>query len=313
MSQPRRLALTLTTALALLTSACGQAPAGWAATPDAAALATSARGLALHTFTSGAAGFDTHSHWLDTGKEVVVFDAQFTPALAEQLITRIRATTRSPITTLVITHPNPDKFNGATAFQAIGAQVIASAATAAAMPAVHAYKRHYFVNVARMFTAESYPRLPQVDRTFTRSLTQTVAHVPAARALVVGDLVHHRAHAWLEGGLVASSPRLDVDAWVAALGELKRFRGATVFGGRGEAAPVAEAIAAQQAYLQRARAITKAYVADLGPRVGELDGPEAAGHQAAIAERIAAAFPGHALAYLTGYSIYGLILAVRGA
>jgi glyoxylase-like metal-dependent hydrolase (beta-lactamase superfamily II) len=312
---------------ALLVTGCTHAPLAAAAPATAQLEAASAH--KLNTFTSSQAGFDTHSYWYDTGREVVVFDAQFTPALAQQLIASIRAATRSPITTLVITHPNPDKFNGATAFQAIGAKVVASAATAAAMPGVHAYKKAYFVEVAKMFTNETYPALPRVDRTFQDHLdlaggvrlqvlrhagvasTQTVASIPAARALVVGDLVHHQAHAWLEGGIVAGKPRLDVDAWVAALDELKAYPGATVYGGRGQVAPVARAVADEQAYLLKAREIARAYVRALGPRVTELDGPQAAAHQAEVAKRIDAAFPGYQLAYLTGYSVYGLLAAVR--
>ena len=76
----------------------------------------------LFMFTSDAAGFDTHSFWLDTGREVVVFDAQFTEELAGKLIAEIRSKTPHPIRFVVVTHPNPDKFNGAAAFQAIGAR-----------------------------------------------------------------------------------------------------------------------------------------------------------------------------------------------
>ena len=97
-------------------------------------------------------------------------------------------------------------------------------ATAAAIPGVHAYKSYYFTQIAKTFTAETYPKAPTIDETFkgahTLELrgglvvqlktlqhagvasTQTVAYVPAARALFVGDLVHHKAHAWLEGGIV---------------------------------------------------------------------------------------------------------------
>lgn len=294
-------------AFALLATGCTHAPLA-AATPAAAMAAAQHSGL--HTFTSGQEGFDTHSFWYDTGREVIVFDAQFTPALAQQLIAGIRSATRSPITTLVITHPNPDKFNGAPAFQAIGAKVVASAATAAAMPGVHAYKKAYFVDVAKMFTNETYPALPKVDRVFHGNLTlagvqlhelahagvsstQTVAYLPAAHALVVGDLVHHDAHAWLEGGIVAGKPHLDIDAWVAALDELKAYRGATVYGGRGGTAPVLEAVAQEQAYLEKAREIARTTPA------------------ADVAKGIHAAFPAYQLGYLTDYSVYGLLATVR--
>src|SRR4051794_22667771 len=109
------LLIASTTSLA----ACANAQPGAPAESASSAEQESAR--TLGTFTSDAAGFDTHSFWLDTGREVVVFDAQFTEALANNLIAEIRQRTNSPIRFVVVTHPNPDKFNGAAAFQAIGA------------------------------------------------------------------------------------------------------------------------------------------------------------------------------------------------
>lgn len=282
----------------------------------------------LGSWASDANGFDTKSFWYDTGREVVVFDAQFTPAHAGQLIEAIRKSTASPITTLVITHPNPDKFNGAAAFRAIGASVVASRATADAIPGVHAYKRAYFVG-AGMFTAATYPAQATVDRTFEGTLavgggevllhvlnhpgvarTQTIAHIPAQRALIVGDLVHHKAHAWLEGGIEAGSPRPDLAAWKAALAELRAFPHTTVHGGRGEAAPVEEAVAAQTEYLDALNDLVRGYLLELGPRVGELAGPEAGKHHQEIMRRAAEAYPQHGLAYLIQYGVYGLANAL---
>src|SRR5215211_9364290 len=94
-------------------------------------------GGALYTFDSGEAGFFTKTYFYDTGSEVVAFDAQFTPELAERAIASLREQTDNPLTYLVITHPNPDKFNGAPAFQDEGAKVVASEATADAIPRVH--------------------------------------------------------------------------------------------------------------------------------------------------------------------------------
>ena len=42
--------------------------------------------------------------------------------------------------------------------------------TAKAMPDVHAYKKYYFVNIAKMFTEESYPALGTIDSTFDEQL-----------------------------------------------------------------------------------------------------------------------------------------------
>jgi glyoxylase-like metal-dependent hydrolase (beta-lactamase superfamily II) len=318
---------TFVLALALGATGCGNHNPVMAQSLPATALTVASHSSQLGVFTADTAGFDTHSFWYDTGHEVIVFDAQFTPALAQALIARIRQATRSPITTLVITHPNPDKFNGAPAFQAIGAKVVASAATAAAIPGVHAYKKAYFVNVAKTFTDATYPAQATVDVTFEHDLalpggiqlhvlnhagvatTQTVAYVPGARALVVGDLVHHQAHAWLEGGIVKGQTHMDVTSWLGALDELKAYRGATVFGGRGTSASVERAVADETTYLLKVRAITDDYIVALGARKSELAGPLAAGHQEAIANLIVAAFPNDLLPYMTHYSVYGLVAA----
>ena len=324
-ARPRRTAWWALAALAGLSMpACGGTSASFADAADVVAAP------ALHTFTSDPSGFDTHSFWLDTGREVVVFDAQFTPALAEQLLASIRAATTSPVRFVVVTHPNPDKLNGAAVFQALGAKVVASRATAAAIPDMHAYKRAYFTQVAKSFTDSSYPAEAHVDLTFEGnfllpterghielhelrhagvSSTQTVAWLPAQRALVVGDLVHHGAHAWLEGGIVRGVPAPDLVSWQAALEELRAYPGATVYGGRGEAAPVEAAVDSMSRYLTTADRVVGEYVRDL-PRAGEiLRGPSAGPHWAALRTRMEAAYPEYELSYLVEYGVYGLALA----
>ncbi len=282
----------------------------------------------LDVFTSDVQGFDTHSYYYDTGSEVVVFGAQFTPGLAQQAIDHIQAQTDSPIRYLVITHPNPDKFNGATAFQAIGAQVVASQATAQAMPAVHDYKKYYFVQIAGAFTDDNYPTLPTIDITFDQSMdldlesgsvtlstlrnsgvssTQTVGWIESQRSLIVGDLVHHKAHAWLEGAIQNGAPAPNLDAWKQALNELLAFENATVYGGRGQSAPVQEAVAAQTQYLNDIDALVRQYVADLGERRSELQSDQAPQHHEALTQQIAQAFPDYTLPYMVQYSIYGLL------
>lgn len=277
----------------------------------------------IHVFTSDASAFDTHSFWLDTGREVVVFDAQFTPKVAGDLVADIRRQTSSPIRWVVVTHPNPDKFNGAPVFQALGAKVVASESTARAIPGVHAYKKAYFVDVAKSFTAETYPAEAHVDVTFRGdyqlpleggasvklhelanagvSSTQTIAVLPDA--LVVGDLVHHEAHAWLEGGIVDGKPAPDLESWKRALDELTAYRGFTVYGGRGAAAKVEVAVPSQKAYLDRMLAVTFDFVREYGPTANE--------HAAELAKRAQTAFPSYALRYLIEYGAYGLVAKLQ--
>ena len=300
---------------------------------------TATRAFALDRFESGPEGFNTNTVWYDTGREVVAFDAQFTPEAARAAIAAIRAHTASPIRYLVITHPNPDKFNGAAEFRAAGAQVVASRATAAAIPGVHAYKKAFFIG-AGMFTEATYPAQATVDVTFDDELslplsggaqvllkrlsgpgvssTQTVALIPAERAVVVGDLVHPSVHAWLEGGIVDGHPAPDLAAWKRALAELVALGTAhgidTVHAGRGAPAPLAASAAEQARYLDGARAVVSAYLSELGPRVSELNGPQAGAHHKELARRMAEAYPTYEHAYLIEYGVYGLAgaLAAQG-
>lgn len=285
---------------------------------------------AIYTFESDGNGFNTKTFFYDTGSGVVAFDAQFTPEYAKQAIAHLGAETDNPITHVVVTHPNPDKFNGLSAFRAAGARSVASSATADAMPGVNDYKQAFFVG-AGMFTDETYPALASIDETFDGattldlgskavelvelgepgvSSTQTVAFIPELNALIVGDLVHHKAHAWLEGGIVGGKATPTIDGWIADLHELEaRFPGQpepTVYGGRGEPAPLSVAVADQIAYLERADQIVTDFVARLGDRQAELSGPAAGDHFAALQAEFEAAFPDYALGYMILYGSYGL-------
>ncbi|MCB9741549.1 MAG: MBL fold metallo-hydrolase [Alphaproteobacteria bacterium] len=284
--------------------------------------------LEVNRFTSGAEGFDTHSYWVDTGAEVVVFDAQFTPALAEAMLAEIAATTDSPVRYVVATHPNPDKFNGATVFQAAGAELVVSEATAAAMPGVHAYKEAYFTGVG-MFEAGTYPSLPSPDLSFSGELTldldgagdirlvelehggvtstQTVA-ILDEQQLIVGDLLANQAHAWLEGGIVDGAPAPDLASWKAAVMELPALAGAeaTTWPGRGEPMAAQAAAEAQVAYLDDAEAVVREVLGQLSDPQGELASEAAWGHYEAITAELAARYPEHAHSYLVTYGVYGL-------
>jgi glyoxylase-like metal-dependent hydrolase (beta-lactamase superfamily II) len=325
--------LAVLTVLATLATACADVQTPGALSSDAVIASDAAP--SIERFTSGADAFDTHSFWLDTGREVVVFDAQFTADYAKKLVAAIRLQTRSPIRWVVITHPNPDKFNGASVFQALGAKVVASESTAKAIPDVHAYKKHFFVNVARSFTEQTYPPEATIDVVFrgdydlplegkTRvrlhelahrgvSSTQTVAFVPNLQALIVGDLVHHEAHAWLEGGIVAGKPTPDLASWKLALDELRAYPGATVFGGRGTASKVDDAIESQKGYLDRMNALVTRYVAGLGDAKSELYGPKAGEHYAKLTALAEAELPSYALGYMIQYGVYGLAQQIASA
>ena len=284
----------------------------------------------LGVFESDQNGFNTRTYWYDDGQEITVFDTQFVPALTEAMIAEIRKSSDRQITRVIVTHPNPDKFNGLSVLHAQGAVSIASQATADAMPGVDAYKRYFWINTAKAFTEETYPKFEPVTQTFSGtttitlasgetltltelqnpgvSSTQTVVRIDATGDLIVGDLVHHNAHAWLEGGIVDGQAVPDLQGWIAALDELKALNGTTVHGGRGDDAAVEVAVADQQAYLRGMDELVTTYIQELGPLKSELSDPaKAPAHYAAIQERAAASFPDRKLAYLIGYGVYGLV------
>ncbi len=287
----------------------------------------------IYVFESDAGGFNTKNFFYDNGEEVVAFDTQFTPEISRKSIEFLRSKTNHPITHVVITHPNPDKFNGISEFQKLGARVISSRATSENMKGVHDYKKYFFVNMAKMFTEETYPKLGSVDFTFDGSYdlrlgngetirlmelshpgvstNQTVALIPSQSAVMVGDLVHHQAHAWLEGGIVNGKATPTLKGWISDLLELKTIlRDAPetmVYGGRGKSVTVDSAVRDQVEYLRKADRIVKKYIKKLGQKKSELQGAKANGHYQALQVQFEKEFPGYDLGYMIQYGIYGLV------
>ncbi len=288
----------------------------------------------LGVFTSDEKGFDTHTFYYDDGQEVVIIDTQFVPALTQKMVAQIRQQTSSPITRVVVTHPNPDKFNGLAWLHAQGVRSVSSRAVAQAIPAVHAYKARFWVDTMKAFKSDDYPKLENVQEAFdgpSQTLTlksgetltlfslknpgvaahQVVVRVDATGDLVVGDLVHHKAHAWLEGGLDGDRPAPSIKGWMAALDELPALAAghakARVYGGRGEFAVVEDAVRAQKLYLAGADQVVRSYLTDPQRCRAEIDSPQKADeHHAALEQRISAAFPTYKLPYMVRYSVYGL-------
>lgn len=282
-------------------------------------------------FKSGAEGFDTRTFFYEGENEVVAFDAQFTPDLAKKSIELLRKYTDKPITWLVITHPNPDKFNGASVFKAEGARILASKATAQAIPGVHAYKEYFFVEMAKMFKKGEYPQPVPVDQTFENEMdlvlrggeriqlrelsqpgvssTQTVAYIESVSALMVGDLVHYKAHAWLEGGIVNGKTTPTISGWIADLKELAKLypADATVYGGRGVTADLSKSTRAQISYLQEAQALVRNDLKSMGANAKDFAGPNAGALYKDLVGKFQAAFPDYDLSYMIEYGAYGLV------
>jgi glyoxylase-like metal-dependent hydrolase (beta-lactamase superfamily II) len=294
-------------------------------------VALSAQAGQIYVFESDAQGFNTKNYFYDTGEEVVAFDAQFTNETAEKSIAFLRSKTRSPLTYIVVTHPSPDKFNGLEAFRKAGAKIVMSERAKAVIPSVHAYKKYYFVNMAKMFTEEFYPSLQQPDITFSGrkilalkggsidlrelagsavSINHVVAYIPERRVLVVGDILHPKVHAWLEGPIVEEKTAYSTEKWVKTLQELKDLHkpDVTVYPGRGEAAPLGQAVDAQIHYLREAERITRRYVNAL---TGIGFAAEKKVDYIALTKVFETTFPDYGLSYMVTYGAYGLVNSLR--
>ena len=282
----------------------------------------------IYEFESDPQGFNTKTIFIDSGCEVFAFDAQFTEKHAQMSLDFLRTKTNRPVTHLIVTHPNPDKFNGASVFQKQGAKVVMSAATAASIEEVHSYKKYFFVNVAKMFSEENYPKPIPADVLFEDRLTlgdagnlqiilrerhqagvsgnQTIAHIPALNALIVGDLVHHKSHAWLEGGIQGGKAIPALSSWRKILIDLKSESAQSdpiVYGGRGESGNASEVFDEQIRYLESAEKIT----ADFVSKEGDLLARDPQKAYSLLTERFSARFPDYALPYMIQFGIYGLV------
>jgi glyoxylase-like metal-dependent hydrolase (beta-lactamase superfamily II) len=288
----------------------------------------------LGVYTSPTSGFDTHTFYYDDGKEVTIFDTQFVPSLTEEMVKKIKSETSSPITRVIVTHPNPDKFNGLSYLHGLGVASISSKAVAQSIPEVHDYKKNFWVNVMGAFKDHEYPVLENVQSTFennhtiklksgeTISLfqldnsgvakTQVVARIDSTGDLIVGDLIHTKAHAWLEGGLVNGTPDPDLAAWVNALSELpalsSEFKDAKVYGGRGEFINVKDAVIEQMSYLNKANSVINDYIIKNNIKNITLSDKKVASElYKDIAQVFSDEFPEYKAPYMIQYSIYGLV------
>jgi glyoxylase-like metal-dependent hydrolase (beta-lactamase superfamily II) len=187
-----------------------------------------------------------------------------------------------------------------------------------------------------MFTEENYPKLNRPDITFDKnysiklshgenvelmelsksgvSSNQTIAHIPRIKALVVGDLVAHKVHAWLEGGIYQGIAVAKLRNWIADLNEMKALfadKEVTVYGGRGLSAKLDEAVDGEINYLEKMDSLVTDYVKDLaakGRKKKDLTDPVIAPkHYAEIKNRAEALFPGYKYSYLVQYGVYGLV------
>lgn len=208
--------------------------------------------------------FSTSSFWIRGPSGVVLVDTQFLPSAGVEALTLAERATRAKVTTAFVLHANPDKFNGTTALQQRGVEVLTSQQVLDAMPAIHEKRVAAFYDRYK----PDYPLQMPVPTSFGASTTKLekaglplTAHVlgPGCSEahvvlqfedqIFVGDLVANGAHSWLEIGRT--------DEWLQRIGELEAMKPRLVHPGRG-ASGGPELLTRQRAYLEEVIALVAA-------------------------------------------------------
>lgn len=264
-----------------------------------------AQEVSLGVYTSPEDGFSTNAYWLETRDGVILFDAQFLPEHAAQLLTQIEAKSGGKaISDVIISHGNPDKYNGLEVILAKHpeAKVWATPEIVARINEVDPGKRGYFGPLY----GERYAKtlvLPdtlvtsrqRLDRGgVTLELIPMGAGVSSAHlvtlingeALVVGDLLHEQTHGWLAEGFS--------DQWLARLDELSALGAARFYPGRGHVGD-ASLISAQREYLL-------GFQRCVGAQVAQEDDAAA---QDLIKRCVIEAFPTYSIEAMIDFSVPG--------
>jgi glyoxylase-like metal-dependent hydrolase (beta-lactamase superfamily II) len=210
-------------------------------------------------YTSPAKSYSTASYWIEGAEGVFLIDTQFLPKEGIKAVELAEKTTGKKVTSAVVLHPNPDKFNGTALLQKRGIKVFTSAQVAAQIASVHEIRWGWF---GEEF-APDYPReaaKPDVfgDKTLELNMDglalklhvmgkgASAAHVVVQHRdhVFVGDLINPNNHAWLELGFIGD--------WLARLDDIRALKPNKIFPGRGQVGG-AELIQSQSDYLRQVR------------------------------------------------------------
>ena len=248
---------------AALLGACG-GKRGATATPTLRMGAAGSDDGDVHEYVSHPRSFSTSSYWIEGPSGLVMIDTQFLPSACAESLALAEARTGQRVELAIVTHANPDKFNGTAVLQERGIEVVTSAQVLALLPAVHEKRVRAFYDRY----APDYPKaLPQptsfgaVHRELEAAGLKLGVHVLGAGCseahvvvtwddhAFVGDLVAIRAHSWLEIG--------KPDAWRERIAEIERLGVQRIHCGRsGSGGP--EVLAAESDYLAFVRELVAA-------------------------------------------------------
>jgi glyoxylase-like metal-dependent hydrolase (beta-lactamase superfamily II) len=207
-------------------------------------------------YTSSEKTFSTASYWVVGEAGTVLIDTQFLPKEGLDAVAMAERISGKKVTHAIVSHPNPDKFNGTEVMKARGIDVVSSQQVIYWIPSVHDIRLGWF---AKDF-APDYPSEAAKPRVFGRKTTDvelaglamrlhvlgpgcSASHVvtQVGDAVFVGDLINPDNHAWLELGTI--------DEWLKRLEEIRAMNPKRIFPGRGKPGGV-ELIDKQAEYLR---------------------------------------------------------------
>lgn len=216
------------------------------------------------SYTSPQRSFSTVTYWIAGPQSTVLIDTQFLPKEGVAALREAERSSGKKVSHALVLHPNPDKFNGTAALQAIGVRVMTSAQVADQIPAVHSIRVVWFADEYK----PDYPREAAMPIVFGDRTQQvdwsgvkiklhvlgpgsSAAHVVAQvdDAVFVGDLVNVDNHAWLELGRI--------DDWLRRLDDIRAMKATRVFPGRGKSGGP-ELIERQAEYLRFVQRLVQA-------------------------------------------------------
>ena len=195
--------------------------------------------------------FISNAGFVVTADSVVVIDALGSPALALELIGKIRAATGKSVSHVIVTHYHADHVYGLQTFKAAGARILAHRVGRQYLESETALKRLQDSRQTLGPWIDETTRLVPADEWLDGKTTLNVGgvridiapvgpahtpedlaiYVPADKVLLAGDLVFRRR--------IPVVGQADSANWIAALDALLRYDAAVVVPGHG---PVSKAV-----------------------------------------------------------------------
>jgi len=248
----------------VLTACAGQGKSGGLSGASGGAAARFAGDPRIGQYVSNGWTFATSSFWMSGPDGLVLIDTQFLPSIGLEAAALAEKATGQTIKAAFVLHANPDKFNGTTALQQRGVEVLTSQQVLDAMPEIHKkrvdafydrYKPDYPLEMPRpaVFGAGKTELvkagLPLTAHVLGPGCSEAHVVLQFEDQVFVGDLVANGAHSWLEIG--------ETDQWIARIAEIEAMKPRYVHPGRGPSGGP-ELLGAQRKYLEEVIALMAA-------------------------------------------------------